>query len=50
MVKPIPDGFHSVTPHLHVRGAAAAIDFYKKEDVPPEEMGQRAAEYFKRMS
>jgi PhnB protein len=29
-VKPIPEGFHNVTPYLHVRGAAAAIDFYKK--------------------
>jgi uncharacterized glyoxalase superfamily protein PhnB len=28
--KKIPDGFHSVTPHLSVKGAAAAIDFYKK--------------------
>jgi PhnB protein len=29
-VKPIPDGFHSVTPYLCVKGAAKAIDFYKK--------------------
>jgi PhnB protein len=29
-VKPIPDGYHSVTPYLIVDGAAAAIDFYKK--------------------
>ena len=29
-VKPIPDGFHTVTPHLIVKGAAAALDFYKK--------------------
>jgi PhnB protein len=29
-VKPIPDGFHSVTPYLFVRGAASALDFYKK--------------------
>jgi PhnB protein len=28
--KPIPDGYHSATPYLVVRGAAAAIDFYKK--------------------
>ncbi len=28
--KPIPDGFHSVTPHLVVDGASKAIDFYKK--------------------
>src|SRR5437016_4326243 len=29
-VKPIPDGYHSVTPNLIVRGAAQAIEFYKK--------------------
>lgn len=29
-VKPIPDGFHTVTPYLVVKGAADAIDFYKK--------------------
>jgi PhnB protein len=29
-VKPIPDGYHSVTPYLIVNGAAAAIEFYKK--------------------
>ncbi len=29
-VKPIPDGYHSVTPYLVVEGAAKAIDFYKK--------------------
>ena len=29
-VKPIPDGYHSVTPYLSVRGASEAIDFYKK--------------------
>jgi PhnB protein len=29
-VKPIPDGYHSVTPYLVLKGAAAAIDFYKK--------------------
>lgn len=27
-VKPIPEGYHSVTPYLIVRGAAAAIDYY----------------------
>ncbi|SHF53738.1 PhnB protein [Microbulbifer donghaiensis] len=27
-VKPIPDGYHSVTPYLSVNGAARAIDFY----------------------
>jgi PhnB protein len=29
-VKPIPEGFHTVTPSLVVRDAAKAIDFYKK--------------------
>ena len=29
-VMPIPRGYHSVTPYLSVRGAAAAIEFYKK--------------------
>jgi PhnB protein len=29
-VRPIPEGFHSVTPHLVIDGAAAAIDFYKQ--------------------
>jgi PhnB protein len=29
-VKPIPDGMHTVTPHLICAGAADAIDFYKK--------------------
>jgi len=27
--KAIPDGYHSVTPYLIVKGAAEAIDFYK---------------------
>ena len=29
-VKPIPEGYHSVTPHLMVNGGVAAIEFYKK--------------------
>ena len=29
-VKPIPEGYHSVTPYLVMKGAAEAIDFYKK--------------------
>ena len=29
-VKPIPEGFHTVTPHLVIKGAAQAIDFYKR--------------------
>jgi PhnB protein len=27
--KPIPEGFHTLTPHLNVRNAAGAIEFYK---------------------
>ncbi|MES2709129.1 MAG: VOC family protein [Verrucomicrobiota bacterium] len=29
-VNPIPDGYHSVTPSLTVKGAAEALEFYKK--------------------
>jgi PhnB protein len=29
-VKPIPDGYHSVTPYLIIRGAAQAMEFYSK--------------------
>lgn len=29
-VKPIPDGYHSVTPYLIINGASDAIEFYKK--------------------
>ena len=29
-VKPIPDGYHRVTPYLVVDGAADAIEFYKR--------------------
>ncbi len=29
-VKPIPAGYHSVTPYLIIKGAADAIEFYKK--------------------
>ena len=28
--KPIPDGLHTVTPYLIVRGAASALEFYRK--------------------
>lgn len=30
MVKPIPDGYHSITPYLIVDDAKAAIDFYTR--------------------
>jgi len=29
-VKPIPEGYHSITPYLYIKGAASAIDYYKK--------------------
>ena len=29
-VKPIPDGYHSVTPYIYIQGASDAIEFYKK--------------------
>jgi PhnB protein len=29
-VKPIPEGYHSITPYLLVKGAAAALEFYGK--------------------
>jgi len=29
-VQAVPQGFHTLTPHLVVRGAENAIEFYKK--------------------
>jgi len=29
-VKPIPDGYHTITPYLCIKGAADAIEFYKR--------------------
>jgi PhnB protein len=29
-VKSIPEGYHSITPYLYIKGAASAIDYYKK--------------------
>ena len=40
-VKPIPDGMHTVTPHLVCAGAADAIAFYKKA-FNAEEVGRLA--------
>src|SRR5215813_8134863 len=28
-MKPVPEGFHTLTPHITVRDAALAIEFYK---------------------
>lgn len=30
MTKPIPEGYHTATPYLIIKGAADAIEFYKK--------------------
>ena len=30
MAKPIPDGFHTLTPHIVVTDPALALEFYKK--------------------
>jgi PhnB protein len=37
-VKPIPEGYHSVTPYLCAKGAAQAIEFYKKAFSATERM------------
>lgn len=37
-VKPIPDGMHSITPHLICAGAAEAIAFYEKAFGAVEQM------------
>lgn len=29
-VRPIPEGYHTITPYLSIEGAADAIDFYKR--------------------
>ena len=29
-VKPIPAGYHAVTPYVYIKGAASALEFYKK--------------------
>ncbi|HZW21206.1 VOC family protein [Noviherbaspirillum sp.] len=29
-VKPVPEGYHTLTPYLTIRNAAAALDFYKR--------------------
>jgi uncharacterized glyoxalase superfamily protein PhnB len=30
MANPVPEGFHTITPHLVIKNAKAAIEFYKK--------------------
>jgi uncharacterized glyoxalase superfamily protein PhnB len=39
--KPIPDGFGTLTPHITVKGARKAIEFYKKA-FGAEELGTHA--------
>ena len=39
--KPIPEGMHTITPHLIVNGAAKAIDFYKRA-FGAQELGRHA--------
>jgi len=29
-LKPVPEGFHTLTPYLHIKGAAGLIDFLKQ--------------------
>jgi PhnB protein len=41
-VKPIPEGYHNVTPYLIVDGAAKAIDFYRKVFAATEKMRMAA--------
>jgi PhnB protein len=41
-VKPIPDGYHTVTPYLAVDDAAAAIEYYKKAFGAKERMRMEA--------
>ena len=52
-VKPVPDGMHTVTPHLICAGASDAIEFYKKAfglSASVEELmrrrGEIAADFF----
>jgi PhnB protein len=42
--KPVPEGFHTVTPSLIVRGAAEAIEYYKKAFGAQELMRMAAPE------
>jgi PhnB protein len=37
-VKPVPEGYHTLTPHLIVKGASQAIEFYKQAFTAEEVM------------
>jgi PhnB protein len=43
-VKAIPDGYHSIQPYLHIRGAAEALEFYKKAFGATERMRMAQAD------
>jgi PhnB protein len=43
-VKPIPEGYHSITPYLFIKGAAAAIEFYKSVFGATERMRMAGAD------
>lgn len=40
MVRPIPEGFHTVTPYLTIRGTGEALEFYEKAFGAVEESRQ----------
>ena len=42
VAKPIPEGYHALTPYLAIRGAADAIEFYKKAFGAKERMRMEA--------
>jgi hypothetical protein len=52
MAKYKPDGYHTVTPYLTVRGAAQAMEFNQwglathTEDLAPDEIARRARAAF----
>ena len=37
-VKPIPDGYHSVTPYLTIPGVAKLLDFLKRGPSKPKSL------------
>ena len=42
-VRKIPEGYHSVTPYIVVKGAAKALDFYARAFGAKEKLGCRWA-------
>src|SRR5215472_354968 len=43
-VKPIPEGYHSVTPYLSIKDAARALEFYKQAFGAKEVMRMNGAD------